>query len=703
MGVGTGKVGKVTVTDMDRIEVSNLSRQFLFRDSDVGTPKSVSGARVVRGWNPRMNVVALEKRVGTDSEDHFDDGFWDDLDVCWNALDNVLARRYTDSKCLLYGKPLLESGTLGTKCNHEVVLPFRTSSYSDGKESDENENQIAMCTLRSFPFLPLHCIEFAKQAYFSDYFEFGPDQYETFRKDREQFFEQLEGMETEERLKALNMIRFFVSLQQEENGSGTIDFASCVRIAFDRMMEDFRSSVLNLCHAADEMEKSDGKKFWTGTKRRPRAIDWNLEARDPELMEYLYCASNLYGTVWGLDPVRDRGDFEAVVLGLNLEQPMWSPSNQNIDLSDEDGGGAGDAGDKETNAEKIKADLYNVDTSSLLPARPHDFEKDDDSNYHVDFLTAATNLRSWNYDIRLSKRHDVKVTAGRIIPALATTTAMVCGLVDVEFCKLLLGLQNRGREHFLNSNVNLAAGSGNFTTFRPDPPIPIGTGLKAPYPEKFTSWDKVEVSAGPDEMTVQSLVHYLERTFGVTVDRVFEYGGREDRSIYDSVEREKLGWDVSFDSSGKLVVTGDIYSRWPNMRMAENMLKRLPPTSGQRKMFVGQVETVRKALEATKSTFVKRIEGTVSSAFMSTYEPSEDDGDDGPEKRKYFHAVHGKRDYVMLGVHCHVLDGMDGDGDDDGDGKTDIHLPPVKYIFRAADEGEMTGQPDLKRCRIEEN
>ena len=59
------------------------------------------------------------------------------------------------------------------------------------KESDENENQIAMCTLRSFPFLPLHCIEFAKQAYFSDYFEFGPDQYETFRKDREQFFEQV--------------------------------------------------------------------------------------------------------------------------------------------------------------------------------------------------------------------------------------------------------------------------------------------------------------------------------------------------------------------------------------------------------------------------------------------------------------------------------------------------------------------------------
>jgi len=55
-----------------------------------------------------------------------------------------------------------------SRSNHEVILPFRTSSYNDGKESDDNEAQIAMCTLRSFPYLPKHCIEFAKQAFFSD-------------------------------------------------------------------------------------------------------------------------------------------------------------------------------------------------------------------------------------------------------------------------------------------------------------------------------------------------------------------------------------------------------------------------------------------------------------------------------------------------------------------------------------------------------
>jgi ubiquitin-activating enzyme E1 len=63
MGVATGKSGKITVTDMDNIETSNLSRQFLFRQGDVGSSKSVTGARVVKGWNPSMNIEGIVKKV----------------------------------------------------------------------------------------------------------------------------------------------------------------------------------------------------------------------------------------------------------------------------------------------------------------------------------------------------------------------------------------------------------------------------------------------------------------------------------------------------------------------------------------------------------------------------------------------------------------------------------------------------------------
>merc|ERR1712125_213313 len=71
----------LVVTDMDRIEVSNLSRQFLFRQPDVQSPKSVTAARVVKGWNPDLQVEALEKGVGVTSEDFFNDAFWQSKDL----------------------------------------------------------------------------------------------------------------------------------------------------------------------------------------------------------------------------------------------------------------------------------------------------------------------------------------------------------------------------------------------------------------------------------------------------------------------------------------------------------------------------------------------------------------------------------------------------------------------------------------------
>ena len=590
-------------------------------------------------------------------------------------IDNVTARKYTDSRCLFFSRPLLESGTLGTKCNHEVILPFRTSTYNDGEESDENENQIAMCTLRSFPYLPLHCIEFAKQAYFSDYFCFAPDQYETFRKDAYSFFEQLDTMEPGEQLKSLRMVNSFVLLQKKADGK--VDFVACVRMAFDRMIEDFSSSVLNLCHAADQMEASTGNKFWTGTKRRPRAVLWQGKDSAPELFEYLFCTSNLYATIWGIEPVRDRMKFENDVLDLSLKQPDWSPSSEAIDLSEDDVENT--VGDEAEQAHKLRTELSSVDVVALQQATAHEFEKDDDSNFHIDFLTIATNLRAWNYDIKQSQRHDVKVIAGRIIPALATTTAMVCGLVNIEFCKLVLGLQNSGREKFLNSNINLAAGSCNFTTYSPDPPIELKTGLMAPAPEQFCAWDKICVVSTNPEKSVEHLVHYIESTFGVTVDRIFAFGSTEDKAVYNAVDRQKLEWDITFDDEGRPQVSEGVFQLWPQIKMAVQMLSRLPPASGQRKVFENQVYNVKRALDNAKESFTNTFHGPVSEAYRAAYEP------DDEKEKEYFDTVFCGSDYVKLGIHCHTANAED------------VHLPCMKYIFRAA---TVDDEHAVKRLRV---
>ena len=70
--------------------------------------------------------------------------------------------------------------------------------------------------------------------------------------------------------------------------------------------------------------------------------------------------------------------------------------------------------------------------SDYLQVSPADFEKDDDKNGHIDFITAASNLRASMYSIEHADRFKTKRIAGRIVPAIATTTAAVSGLVSVN-------------------------------------------------------------------------------------------------------------------------------------------------------------------------------------------------------------------------------------------------------------------------------
>lgn len=67
--------------------------------------------------NNSLNVHDYQTRVGPDTESVFNDKFWEGLDFIVNAVDNIKARLYVDAKCVWYERPLLESGTLGTKAN----------------------------------------------------------------------------------------------------------------------------------------------------------------------------------------------------------------------------------------------------------------------------------------------------------------------------------------------------------------------------------------------------------------------------------------------------------------------------------------------------------------------------------------------------------------------------------------------------------
>ena len=89
-GGSGGGGGAVIVTDMDTIEKSNLSRQFLFRAGDIGAGKAVTACRAARGMNAALRTVAHEARLGPDTESTFSDDFWGSLSGVCTALDNVV-------------------------------------------------------------------------------------------------------------------------------------------------------------------------------------------------------------------------------------------------------------------------------------------------------------------------------------------------------------------------------------------------------------------------------------------------------------------------------------------------------------------------------------------------------------------------------------------------------------------------------------
>lgn len=163
MGVSCSSEGKLTITDDDVIEKSNLSRQFLFRDWNIGQAKSTVAAAAAVAINRHLNIEALQNRVSPETENVFDDSFWENLSVVVNALDNVNARLYVDQRCLYFQKPLLESGTLGAKCNTQMVIPHLTENY--GASRDPPEKQAPMCTVHSFPHNIDHCLTWARSEF----------------------------------------------------------------------------------------------------------------------------------------------------------------------------------------------------------------------------------------------------------------------------------------------------------------------------------------------------------------------------------------------------------------------------------------------------------------------------------------------------------------------------------------------------------
>merc|ERR1712137_911200 len=493
MGLGTS--GTIFITDMDTIEKSNLNRQFLFRSADIEKLKSETAAAAVLEMNPDLKIKAFSEKVGPETELIFTEQFFQNLTGVCNALDNVPARMYMDQKCVENRLSLLESGTLGTKGNTQVVVPYMTESY--GSSVDPPEKTIPVCTLHHFPSRIEHTIQWARDT-FQGLFTNTQENVNAFLT-QPSFFDSLKTQNLAAQLEIIQGIH--ASLVSDK----AITFDDCIAWARLQFEKFFNSNIQQLLfNFPPDLITSSGTPFWSGAKRAPTPV--KFDPNEQLHMDFVIAAANLRAFNYGL-----KGHVDAAAFKQHLDSvivPDFTPKrNVKITTNEQEAKDKPTVysdSDEDTLQELVK-DL--PDPSSLAGFRlvPIEFEKDDDSNFHIDFIAACSNLRATSYEIPLADRHKTKGIAGKIIPAMVTTTAVVAGMVCLELYKLI---QSKKLEAYKNAFINLAL---PFFTFS-EPFPPEKTTIRDGW--EWSLWDRFDIQ-GPK--TLAEILEYFEKEYKLEV------------------------------------------------------------------------------------------------------------------------------------------------------------------------------------------
>ncbi|BAT03350.1 Os07g0692900, partial [Oryza sativa Japonica Group] len=491
MGVSCSPKGKLTITDDDVIEKSNLSRQFLFRDWNIRQAKSTVAAAAASAINPNLCIDALQNRACPDTENVFHDTFWEGLDVVINALDNVNARMYMDMRCLYFQKALLESGTLGAKCNTQMVIPHLTENY--GASRDPPEKQAPMCTVHSFPHNIDHCLTWARSE-FEGLLEKTPGEVNSFLSNPAQY---AAAMRKAGDAQARELLERVSECLGKERCSL---FEDCIRWARLKFEDYFSNRVKQLTFTfPEDAATSTGAPFWSAPKRFPRPLQFSVS--DPSHIHFIMSASILRAESFGIaipDWAKNTSKLADAVSEVAV--PQFEPKKGVSIVTDEKATSLSSASvDDVSVIDDLLAKLE--ECAKRLPPgfqmKPIQFEKDDDTNFHMDLISGFANMRARNYSIPEVDKLKAKFIAGRIIPAIATSTAMATGLVCLELYKVIAG--EHPIEDYRNTFANLALPL--FSMAEPVPPK-----VMKHQDMSWTVWDRWSIKGN---LTVAELLQWF--------------------------------------------------------------------------------------------------------------------------------------------------------------------------------------------------
>ncbi|KAI7901416.1 uncharacterized protein BX663DRAFT_514346 [Cokeromyces recurvatus] len=355
----------IVVIDLDTIDISNLNRQFLFQRHHVKKAKAHVARESALKFNPAANIVSLQANI---KEPQFNVQWFKQFTMVLNALDNLDARRHVNTMCLAADVPLVESGTQGYLGQAYVIKKYETECFEC--QPKPTPTTYPVCTIRSTPSAPIHCIVWAKSFLFSQLFGNSED---------EEVFDNDKSEDNAQELEAL--ARETAELKTIKEAAGSSDYA---RKVFEKVFNIDIQRLLSM----DSMWKN---------RTRPTPLDYDTLEKNTKLMAEDEASTGL------------------------ADQKVWS-LNENF---------------KVFNDSVVRLSKRYLKEREVQPDAILSFDKDDDDA--MDFVTAASNLRAYIFHIPTKSLFDVKSMAGNIIPAIATTNAVIAGFVIMKAYGILRG------------------------------------------------------------------------------------------------------------------------------------------------------------------------------------------------------------------------------------------------------------------------
>lgn len=374
--------GEVHVVDLDTIDLSNLNRQFLFKHEHIKKSKALVAKDTAIKFNPRVKIEAHHANI---KETQFNVEWFRGFNIVFNALDNMEARRHVNKMCLAADVPLIESGTTGFNGQVQVIKKGVTACY-DCSPKDAPKS-FPVCTIRSTPSQPIHCIVWGKSYLLNEMFGASEDQ---------SAFDHSADQDNANEIKELR--KESEALKKIRESIGSEEFP---QLLFDKV---FKADIERLRSMED---------MWK-TRQPPEPLDYKTVME--QATEALAAVSK--------DVLLQDG------------QKVWNLGESLVIFND-----------SLDRLSKRMSELKKAhDGSGPLPTI--EFDKDDDDT--LDFVAASANIRSTIFGIDRKSRFDIKQMAGNIIPAIATTNAIVAGLCVLQAFKVLKGEYNKVKEVFLS-------------------------------------------------------------------------------------------------------------------------------------------------------------------------------------------------------------------------------------------------------------